>query len=354
MFPLKSIGLIPAALLLIGCVEQQTTKPQTAEAVQPEPTLSAEEVRARAMGGSYPYPHSKAGFKHGPGRDWPRQQFDPASIGPLAAVTEPMDPYKNSICATAKAATPMDAGPRQDWVAKKTQQLIGGVISSFFGGGGGDDYDPPKPPTVDNPIAGRAGQLFRDNTGELELELAGQMTDGGMLINTSIKDAPGKPTFHTVYLERRDCKRAWPDRYLVYKLWLEWSLSVSWTRTQSNYRNGEMVSQKKTSGGFSKSGEHVLDQGRINLNQPQNLTDYQKGLLANAPPPIWQSLGFNGPEAGVRSIGSVFDQVRPEQLNDEMVAIVHVARPAGERYVTEAMAFQMERSADGLLKFTRL
>ncbi|WP_027857753.1 hypothetical protein [Marinobacterium jannaschii] len=376
-------AVILAALLalgltagLSGCAQQQSTRPQpipkkeTPESIDPAQP-DGEQIAAKQLAdqsdrreptqaprSNRPYPVLKSGFNFGPGRDWPRQQFDPNTPGPLLAVTEAQTAIEAEIaqagiCATAQAAAPLDAGPRQSWAGKKAQQLVGGVLGSLFGRGG-DDSEPDAPDTEDNPLPANAGQLFSDAAGELELELAGQLTDQGMLINTAIKDAPGKPTFHTIYLERRDCSRAWPDRYLVYKIWLEWSLSVSWSRTESSYRNGDLVSERKSSGGFNRAGTVDLDQGRINLNRPENLSDYQKGILADAPPPIWKALGFNGPEAGVRSLGSQFTNVSRNALDQEMVAIVHVARPQGERYTTEAMAFRMEQGADGLLKFTRL
>lgn len=361
------ILLLPLSLALVSCTPSQTKtqsstgqQPVTAQmaaADTPEQGKSAAKEAEQPFTAPIkprPYPLSKAGFDYGPGRDWPLQEFDPTRPGPLVSVTEPVSPWRDGICATAQAAVPMDAGPRQNWAAKKATALISGMLGGFLGGGGGGGSEPARPGTVDNPLEKLPRQQFSAMADEMDLELAGQLTEQGLLINTHIDDAPGKPTFHTIYIERRDCQRAWPNRYLVYELWLEWSLSVSWTRTETQYRNGDQVSQRKTSGGFNKAGDLLLDKGAIGLNRPGNLDDYQQGVLANAPPPIWQSLGFNGPEAGIRELGSQFNNVNAQHLAEETVAIVHIARPAGERYTTEAIAFRLQPQSNGAVKFIRL
>lgn len=351
--------ILPISVALISCTPaQQNTKPQTNTApANSQPAVSkqaATESKAPVNAGPAGLDDlSKAGFRYSDGRDWPRINFDPTVTGALLAEQTPQKTASDSLCATAQAAAPMDAGPKQNWAVKKAAGMIGGMLGGFLGGGGGD-AEPPRPATVNNPLEKLTSQPFSMPDSGADLQLAGQLTDKGLLLNTLIDDAPGKPTFHRIYLERPDCQRAWPNRYLVYKLWLEWSLSVSWTRTRTQYRNGEQISQQKSSGGFNRSGEKLLDQGAINLSQPQNLSDYHRSLLANAPPPVWQQLGFNGPEAGVRELGSQFSDVTAAQLEQGTVAVVHISRPAGGRYTTEAKAFRMKTDATGAVKFTPL
>ncbi|MCV6590068.1 MAG: hypothetical protein OIF57_13755 [Marinobacterium sp.] len=319
--------------------------------------VSEQSTRNSPFSADAPYPMAKTGFAYGPGRKWPRQTLDPQQPGPLVTVYKP-ETDRVGVCATAQAAQPLDAGPRENWAAAKAKAVLGSVLGGFLGGGGGSE--PPVPDTVDNPLANLPRQHF-DNVGEMELELAGKLTNQGLLINTHIEDAPGKPTFHRLYLERPNCQRAWPQRYLVYELWMEWSLSVSWSRTETRYRNGEQVAQHKSAGGFERAGTVLLGHGGQPLTAGPGADGarryqqaYQQELLSAAPAPVWQQLGFNGPEAGVRELGAQFGGVNAQQLQDETVAILHIARPAGQRYITQAVAFRLQPQPDGVVRFIRL
>lgn len=350
---------------------------------QPSPSSTLADQTLAAKPPWHPhYANAKSDFSYGPGQPWPKLLVPPTLIpGPLAsapggrpvlAITpstaigitpsgdlpEP-EAAQPSPCANALAASSLDIGPKEAWLSRKLKSaVIGALGKALFGfGRSNDDYndEPDAPPTVDDPIPASARQTFHDRISDTEMSIAGKLTDQGLLLSTGIESAPDKSTFHAIYIERKDCQRTFPDRYLNYRIWLEWSLSVSWTKTESRYQNDNLVSQTRTSGGFFDSGEINLAEGSVNLADAKIVSEYQQGLLKDLPAPIWQQMGFSSPTSGVRDLGSQFDKVDSATLfNGDSVAVVHVTRVVGGRYVTRALPFAMQRGANNLLTFTRL
>ncbi|MCW9054144.1 MAG: hypothetical protein OQJ91_17805 [Motiliproteus sp.] len=311
------------------------------------------------------YPTAKDNFSYGPGRAIPRLVMPPFSKpGPLADARDPIDPTLP--CGTEFAAAPLDIGPKENWATKKAKQAALGALGSLFGGGGGggglfgsegggDFDDDDKPPTVKDSIPKSARQEFHDKLSDTELSISGRVNEEGLLLSTRIDDAPDKATFHHIYIEDSKCRRHFPDKLLNYKLWLEWSLSVSWTKTTKNYTNDELTSQKSESGSYFNSGTTDLGQGSINLSDFAGSDAYQQQLLSEMPPPIWRRMGFSSPEAGVRGLGSRFAKVTPEQLQKgDSIAVVHFTQAVKGRYVSRGIPFKMSPGADGLIKFSRL
>ncbi|MEH6473937.1 MAG: hypothetical protein V7752_22180 [Halopseudomonas sp.] len=375
-------------------VQPQTTAADTAppQSLSPTNKKTNSATDAASKVAEYPsYDNAKADFHYGPGQAWPKLVLPPELIpGPLAAAPiAPAVPAAAAIvattvstpsittaatsdqpipdaaveqpspCANELAASSLDIGPKEAWLSSKLKSVaIGALSKALFGfGGSDDDYidEPEAPPTVDDPIPESARQAFHDKLSDTELTISGQLTDQGLLLSTGIESAPDKSTFHAVYLERKDCQRTFPDRYLNYRIWLEWSLSVSWTKTESHYENDNLVSQTSTSGGFFDSGEINLAEGSVNLADAKMVGEYQQGLLKDLPAPIWQQMGFSSPTSGVRDLGSQFDKVDTAKLfNGDSVAVVHVTRVVDGRFVTRALPFTMQRGAGNLLTFSRL
>lgn len=341
-----------------GAIPPSSAAPDAGNRAAPERTQAAASGTPTGEG----YATAKRDFVYGPGRPLPRLQLPPlASPGPLADAGHTPTPGSDSPCGTALAAAALDIGPRQNQVAKKAKAAAFGAFSKLlgFGGANAGDSGGGRPRTDKNPLRRATPQQFHDQVSDTDLSLVGKVSDEGLLLNTRIDDAPDKSTFHQVYVEDRQCRRYFPDRYLNYKMWLEWSLSVSWTRTRTSkqYQNDELVSEQSStkSGGYFKTGTIDLDQGRFNLAQLQGLDAYQQQLLEQLPPPIWQQMGFSSPESGVRSLGSQFNNITPAQLAaGDSIAVVHVTRVVDGRYVTRGLPFKMEPGADGLVKFTRL
>ena len=303
---------------------------------------------------------------------WSRRRRPPRnrllSLGatqPTAQTEEPAPPQTAAApvsepqpapCANQLAASSLDIGPKEAWLSKKLKSAaIGALSKALFGFGGGAEEEPERPPTVKDPIPKSARQQFHDSLSDIELSIAGQLSDNGLLLSTGIEDAPDKSTFHAVYLEHKDCQRVFPERYLNYRLWLEWSLSVSWTKTESTYQDDQLVSQKTSSGGFFKSGEINLAEGSINLSDPQAVTEYQQGLLQDLPAPIWQQMGFSSPSSGVRALGSRFGPVDPALLLDgEAVAVVPCHPCSRWPLCHPRTAFYLHQGEGNLLNFKRL
>ncbi|RDE24547.1 hypothetical protein DV711_02870 [Motiliproteus coralliicola] len=333
------------------------------------------------------YDNAKQDFHYGPGQAWPTLVI-PVELrpGPLAQLSAPepvipvpltdrpsadkatpeaiteADPQPvlaqqqpvTGPCASQLSAASLDLGPKENWLSSKLKTTAMGALSKMlFGGSGGDDVGgSDRPSTVSDPIPKSARQAFHDELSDIEMSISGRLKDDSLLLSTDIGSSPDKSTFHAVYLESKDCQRTFPDRYLNYRMWVEWSLSVSWTKTERRYKNDKLVSEKSSSGGFFKSGEYDLAKGSINLNDAEQ---YQRGLLDDLPAPIWQQMGFSSPSSGVRGLGSQFKQVDTANLfNGDSVAVVHVTRVVDGRYVTRALPFKMERGSGELLKFSRL
>lgn len=364
------------------------TKTQNDASLAAEPTAteqsSAQQSVARQASPTESAGHdnAKRDFQYGPGQAWPKLVVPAVLIpGPLAAIPAPesvpherrpdqqspiladnqvptkdrMPPTLAGPCASPLSAASLDLGPKEDWLTSKLKTTAMGALSKMlFGGsgGGGSAGGSSRPPTVSDPIPESARQEFHDQLSDIEMSISGRLQDDALLLSTDIGSAPDNSTFHAVYLERKDCKRTFPDRYLNYRMWVEWSLSVTWTKTERRYENDSLVSEKTSSGGFSKSGEYDLAKGSINLADAEQL---QQGLLEDLPTPIWQQMGFSSPTSGVRGLGSQFKQVDTANLfNGDSVAVVHVTRVVDGRYVTRALPFKMERGVGDLLKFSRL
>ncbi len=349
---------------------------------QPSPSSAlADQTLAAKPPGHPHYANAKSDFSYGPGQPWPKLMVPTKLIpGPLASapggrtvlaitaataigITPTRDvPVPEAVlpspCANELAASSLDIGPKEAWLSRKLKSaVIGALGKALFGFGRSDDYndEPDAPPTVADPISASARQTFHDRISDTEMSIAGKLTDQGLLLSTGIESAPDKSTFHAIYIERKDCQRTFPDRYLNYRIWLEWSLSVSWTKTKSNYQNDNLVSQTRTSGGFFDSGEINLAEGSVNLADAKIVSEYQQGLLKDLPAPIWQQMGFSSPTSGVRDLGSQFDKIDTATLfNGDSVAVVHVTRVVDGRYVTRALPFTIQRGVNNLLTFTRL
>ncbi|MEH6624817.1 MAG: hypothetical protein V7739_00095 [Motiliproteus sp.] len=310
------------------------------------------------------YQTAKNNFSYGPGRPMPRLVLPPFNKpGLLADARDPVDP--NLPCGTEMAAAPLDLGPKENWASKKVKQAALGAFGKLFGGGGGGGFfgsegggdfdDDNTPPTAKDPIPKSLRQKFHDASSDTDFSISGRVNEEGLLLSTRINDAPDKSTFHHIYIEDRQCRRSFPDKFLNYKLWLEWSLSVTWSKTSKHYENDKLTSQKSESGSHFSSGTTDLGQGQINLADMTGADQYQQQLLSEMPAPIWRRMGFSSPEAGVRGLGSRFSKVTPAQLaKGDSIAVVHVTRVVDGHYVTRGLPFKMAPGSDGFIKFSRL
>jgi hypothetical protein len=165
-----------------------------------------------------------------------------------------------------------------------------------------------------------------------------------------------------MFFEQPDCTRYWPEQYLGYALWGSWSLSVSVTRTQSSYRNGELVDRSSSTSSWSRSGDFDFSRGfslwdqlegedqRLLLNADEA---YLAQLRREIDVPAWQEMGFGEPTEGIRSAGGVF-RVTPSELAPGTIAVVQITNVEKGRYRTLGFPLSFSVDDDGHMTFALL
>lgn len=262
----------------------------------------------------------------------------PATSAPLVTPAPQTDkPAKTDTSPPAKTgcgfspSQPMTVGPRSEVgsgaerAAKKAAGgFLGGLVSQATGGmlstGGGGEAE--APPVVENPVPETNRRIFKVND-DLEIEVGMAWTKDGLLISHELVKSPDKGTFHAAAMQRPDCSWALPDDYMWYKLWLEWSLSVSWTR--DHYVDGKHV--KHEEGGWTESGTRDIASGVLGTSADAPSAESK---LAGAMP-IWQRAGFSGATGGIQGMGTVYG-LTPEDLEktgmkNPVHFVLHIADP---------------------------
>ena len=221
---------------------------------------------------------------------------------------------------------------------EKTKKKVAGMASKALtgllgiGGGGGRSEGPV---TYKDPVKNSRKLKLANKQDKREIRLGGTFTEDGLLISTDIKKAPGKGTFHTVYLENQRGWRLQPIRLYLYEIWRDWKLSVSWTR--DTYVDGELV--KHEQGGWTEGWRELIAKGQE--------TEY-------AQVPIWQQLGFNTAVSGARSLGTLFPMT-PEMLADEAInLVIHVTQPKSDPVVTVPYVFTVSLDDKGRVEVTEV
>lgn len=284
---------------------------------QIERETSKVEARIRQLGGTLEDCNRKC---PGPGRDFcPPVPFKPLEIGPQSK-------YGSGASNTAKD------------VAKN---VLGGLIGGLFGGGGGSPGSTggpaDRPPLDPNPFQ-QMGTFTDSGTGTA-IRLAGRQTDTGMLLATGIEKGGGKPTIHSITLHRDDdCSVMMPDQYFLYELYLNWHLSVTWTRT--TYVDNQVV--KRESGGWSSGGSELIGRGIFAASQ---------GGAGS----IWQQFGFDRATGGPKTVGAEFKGLaKGSAAKSPDKAVVHITRPDQDPVTTVPFVFNVAKRADGTLDFKHL
>ncbi len=212
---------------------------------------------------------------------------------------------------------------------KVTGAAVGAVAKLIgIGGGGGKSKGPT---TYKDPIKNKRKTRVRDKKAKRDFYAGGAFTPDGLLISSAIKKAPGKGTFHTVYIENERGWRLTPVALYMYEIWRDWKLSVSWTR--DTYVDGELV--KHEEGGWTESWRELIASGEETL--------YGRVPIS----PLWEQLGFNTAVSGARSLGTLFP-VSPQMLSSETWnLVVHVSDPKKDPVVTVPYVFALDIDDDG-------
>ena len=280
------------------------------------------------------------------------QVLPAAPAGSLAGATSALAPA----CGAALASAPVVLAPRDRYakVAGAAEGMGLAILSHLASAATGGKLDsapgaasqPKSPPTYEDPIKSKYRGSVKDAPSGIRLDMGAQLARDGILLSTRLDSVSGKGTVHEIYLERDDCRRIYPSAEYTYELWGSWSLSVSWTRTESTYENGKLLNQQTTSGGFTRQGQGLLAAGggvlplAASLSKlPPDLTSaiqrYQSQVQQEIGTPMWQRLGFAAPTSGARAVGALF-HLSPADLEaigtKRMLAIVQVTREQGPFY----------------------
>jgi hypothetical protein len=246
--------------------------------------------------------------------------------------------------------------------------LLAKALSSATGGAvnmDGKGKEEPQPALYEDPIKKKFRTRLKDKATGTRLNMGGQMASDGIVLSTRLDSAEDKGTFQEIYLEREDCRRIYPFLDYTYELWGKWNLTVSWTRTTSTYRNGNLVDRQSSSGGFSRSGETLLDAGagslplsdalkKVPVEVRGAISAYQARIRDEAGPPMWQRLGFGAPTSGARSVGALFklsDADLEAIRMGRMKAIVQVTRERGPLYEAVGVPVAVSAGKENHLAF---
>lgn len=249
--------------------------------------------------------------------------------------------------------------------------LLSRALSSASGGAvqsGGGEENANEPPLYEDPIPKKTTMKVKDRDSRTELRLGGRAAADGIALSTRIEDARDKGTVHEIYLERDDCRRVYPFTDYTYELWGEWNLSVSWTKTESTFRDGNLVDQQTSSGGFTRSGEGFLDAATSarafseamedvppELQAP--LAKYHAQVQEELGAPMWERLGFVAPTSGARTVGNTFKMSAADLealRSGRYRLIVQVTREQGPFYQAVGIPIGIGVGEENTLTFAEL
>lgn len=211
-------------------------------------------------------------------------------------------------------------------VTEQVGGLLGGMLgrATPFGagpGGGGGGGGGPDLSAEEDPVKKDAKREYVSPDGKVKTAIGTLFTDQGLWVSANVLDAPCKGTFQTIYLQDPETgRKAGPTQYLITDLYLDWKLTVSWTR--DTYVDGKHV--KHESGGWSDSGTQFLG----SWSEPGE----GQG--------IWKNLGFSTAVAGASGVAAFFP-IDPEVFaRKPLDVVIHVSRPDLDPVITSAFGFE--------------
>jgi len=193
-------------------------------------------------------------------------------------------------------------------VATKTLGSLLGFGGGSSGGGG---------PKMDRDRS--RGDFTRISSGDTDLDIRASWRNDQLIVSTEIDDSPDNGTFHAQWIEDIDGNTYLPVRYMIFKMYRDWKLTVSWT--EDHYVNGEHV--------FHDEGQEIST-GR-DLLGTWSIFEGAEGI-ANS---IWGMLGFDTATKGVRHLGAVYDIPAASFPNDcQMQLVTHISEPSKDPVTT--------------------
>ncbi|MCC3860187.1 hypothetical protein [Pseudemcibacter aquimaris] len=227
---------------------------------------------------------------------FPEQDYESIIIGPNDEV--------GSSAQAAKEMRDRVTGAAKGAATKAIGNLIG---FGGFGGGG------PKGPKTDKDRT--RGDFSRISAGDTNLDIRAGWHDDQLIVSTDIADSPDDGTFHAQWLEDKDGNIFLPTRYLIFEMYRDWKLTVSWT--EDHYVDGEHV--------FHDEGQEITT-GRDHLGT-WTLFEGENAKLNS----IWAMLGFDTATKGVKHLGAVYDIPMSDFPDDcQLQLVTHVSDPSKE------------------------
>ncbi len=270
----------------------------------------------------------------------PVKPMQPAEPPKPVQQTEPARPVQPSRPATCgiESSKPIVVGPKSEvgtGAAKVVEEAASGFLGGLLGkatggilGGGGGDAE--GPPLSKDPIPDSEKKTFQVND-QLKMRVGAHLDPEGkqVLISATILEVPGKGTFQAVgykflplpdhIAQTSDCAWQPADQYFWYKLWLEWSLSVSWSR--DHFVDGQRVSHEE--GSFAKSGVKDLASGTVKIPGTPEF-----GAT------LWQQAGFPRATSGVQSMGFAIPLESTKLESGVAQIVIQVTNPTVDPVVT--------------------
>ena len=243
---------------------------------------------------------------------FPEDLFEPMTLG-----------ANNEVGSSAQAAKEM-----RDKVTGAAKGAATKALGSFLGigglGGGGS-----KGPKTDRDRT--KGDFVRVSSGDTDLDIRAGWRDDQLIVSTEIDNTPGDGTFHAQWLEDQNGNIYLPTRYLIFKLYRDWKLTVSWT--EDHYVNGEHV--------YHAEGQEV-SVGR-DLLGTWTLFDGENAATNS----IWGMLGFDTAAKGVKHIGAVYD-IPPSAFPDncQLRLVTHISEPDKDPVTTRPVIGNLFKHVD--------
>ena len=211
---------------------------------------------------------------------------------------------------------------------KKALGMLGGLAGNLLGGGGSGGGSGPQ--LAQCRIKDSEQALFSDPATGIALKVGAKRSGETVTVFADIDKSPDGGTFQGAWLGDPQGNISAPARAAICKLWGEWSLSVSWTRTE--FVDGQKVSE--THGGYEAGGRFTLP-GMVSSD--------------SAPQGLWKQLGFSNASHGARQVALTFKLPVAALAAGPVPIFIHVTRPKLDPVVTQPFALMVRQDAKGIL-----
>ncbi len=228
---------------------------------------------------------------------------------------------------------PVEVGPNRsvgsgararDKVVSTALGLVGGLLGGGGGGGGSSD----GPSLARCRIKDKEMTVLEDPESGVRLKVGAKRSGDVVTVYADVDRSPDSGTFQAAYLQAGAGGLQAPKGVDICKLWGEWKLTVSWTR--STYVDNRLVSRE--SGGFQDSGLFRVP-----------------GLVSSGERPdgIWKRLGFSNASHGARKIALRY-RVPKGGLDRPVAVVIHVTRPGRDPVDTAPFVMTMREGPEGI------